>query len=271
MPAPIIWQQSDAMTRLAELQRQFAVSLRQGTDGDDSDPAVLFLASGSDELTAAQRIGIYRHHHRSSLMAALTTHYPTILALIGAAAFDVLAADFVRAVPPDDARLACYGAGFADFLVADPRLADLPYLADSARLDWALIKGQVAATEAAITAADLAAIDAAQLADLRCRLHPAASQITSVYPLLQLRRLAGDATAEAAPVDLASGGTNLLVWRQLGEMVWQELDPAASAFVTALAARQSLGEAAAQINESLLPALIGRCLLSGAFCRENAP
>jgi hypothetical protein len=257
------------MTRLAELQCDFAASLRHGADGDESDPASLLLDPGSGELTGAQRIGIYRHHHRNSLAAALTTHYPTIVALIGAEAFDTLAADFVRVAPPRDARLAFYGAGFADFLAEDSRVVDLPYLADSARLDWALVKGQIAAGDATITAATLATIEAEQLGDLRCRLHPAASLIISAYPLLQIRRLARDNEGQATTVDLAAGGTSLLVLRQQGDMVWQELDQAASRFVAAIAAGLPLGDAAALVDEALLPGLIGRYLLSGALCQDG--
>lgn len=253
------------MISLAEQQRLFALALRSDDTVDSIDR--LQIDPGKGELTAEQRISIYRNHHRTSLAAALVTHFPTVVALIGGDAFDQLAADYVRQAPPNDPRLAFYGDGFADFLAIDSRLAALPYLADTARLDWALIKGQIAADHPAFMAADLAGISGDLLGDLCFGLHPAASLISSPYPLLDIRRLANGVAEPASTVDLAAGPSHLLVLRQNGEMVWQVLDEATSRFVTAIAAGTPLGVAADLTDEKLLPMLIGRFLVSGAFCR----
>src|SRR5258707_9031694 len=111
--------QSDDMTSLAEQQRLFSLALRGGDAVGEIEPLQIDPAKG--ELTAEQRISIYRNHHRTSLAAVLVTHFPTVVAFIGGDAFDQLAADYVRQAPPKDARLAFYGDGFADFLAIDSR------------------------------------------------------------------------------------------------------------------------------------------------------
>src|SRR6185369_16245048 len=228
------------MTSLAALQQAFANALREAGDLAGSEIAMA-IANEASALSAAQRLGIYRNHHRLSLAAAIGTHYPTIRGIVGDEGFDQLAADYVAQVPPTDACLALCGAGFAGFLERDPRLAGLPYLADAACLDWALIQAQIAPDLPAITAEDLAS-RGADLAAARFRLHPAATLIRSPYPLLAIRRLALSEDVEAEAVDLASGGCDLLVLRQGNDIVWLPLENDAFLFLSALADGAALME-----------------------------
>lgn len=251
------------MTALVALQQAFAGALRATADlaGGDIEAAIAWEADG---LGAAQRLGIYRNHHRLSLAAAIATHYPTIRGIVGDEAFDQLALDYVVQVPPTDACLALYGDGFAAFLERDPRLGALPYLADAARLDWALIQAQIAPDLPAIGTADLAA-SGADLAMARFRLHPAATLIHSPYPLLAIRRLALSEDAEA--VDLAAGGCSLLVLRQSHDVVWLPLEKDAALFLSVLANGAALTEAAAEVDAANLPGLLAVYLTGGGFCR----
>jgi len=257
------------MTTLARLQLAFAAALRGGSAGLEAVTALIAPSPGdlTGGITAAQRVQIYRNHHRLSLAAALATHYPAIRGLIGAEAFEQLAQDYVDLYPPDDACLARYGTGFPDFLAQDRRLLDLPYLADAARFDWALITAETAGSVRPFLADDLAAAGS-DLAEMRFSPHPAATFIHSRYPLPAIRRLAMTGEMEGAFVDLASGGCDLLIFRQERAARTAVLEPAAAAFVTALIAGMPLGQAAATVDQADLPALIANYLVSGAFCLE---
>ncbi|HWT99373.1 MAG TPA: DNA-binding domain-containing protein [Terriglobales bacterium] len=256
------------MTGLALLQRSFAAVLRAGSAYNDAmadDAVTRVIAAMPGDLAASQRIGIYRNHHHLSLVAALATHYPSVRALIGADAFDQLALDFVTQSPPQDARLAYYGAGFTAFLASEARLNNLAYLGDVARLDWALIQAQVADDDRPVLAPDLAAFGE-NLSATRFRLHPAATLIRSHYPLLAIRHLALSAEWQAAEaVDLDTGGCDLLVLRQERSPAWLILDQEARTFLTALAMGIPLGDAATLVDAARLPLLMARYLLSGGF------
>jgi len=252
------------MKALAVLQQAFAGALRASGDLAGSEIAAA-IASDARELSAGQRLGIYRNHHRLSLAAAIATHYPTMRGIVGDEAFDQLAADYVAQFPPTDACLALYGEGFARFLERDPRLGDLPYLGDVARLDWALIQAQIAPDLPAVTAEDLTSWGA-DLAAARFRLHPAATLIRSSYPLLAIRRLALSSNAAAEAVDLASGDCNLLVLRQGADVVWLPLANDAFLFLSALAGGAALMEAAYEVDTANLPKLLAVYLAGGGFC-----
>src|SRR5260221_4103352 len=86
---PQVPPQGDFMISLAEQQRLFALALRSDDTVDSIDR--LQIDPGKGELTAEQRISIYRNHHRTSLAAALVTHFPTVVALIGGEALILIA------------------------------------------------------------------------------------------------------------------------------------------------------------------------------------
>ena len=80
-------------------------------------PPDLVTWNGSDPV---QRFAVYRNNVTVSLMGAIADTFPVCQALLGAARFRDLARAFVRAQPPRSPVLARYGAGFADFVAAQP-------------------------------------------------------------------------------------------------------------------------------------------------------
>jgi len=100
------------------------------------DPRMACLAIKGED--AALRIALYRNTVSHGLCEALRHSYPATERVLGADFFDQSALAFARGAPPRSPVLARYGAGFADFLDGLPALADLPYLAWIARLDWAV-------------------------------------------------------------------------------------------------------------------------------------
>jgi len=85
-------------------------------------------------------IAAYRTNAASTACRALAAAYPVLAELVGPACFDSLAQACWLAHPPQCGDLGRYGEALIDLVQAwidDPqRLAEEPYLADVARLEW---------------------------------------------------------------------------------------------------------------------------------------
>jgi hypothetical protein len=240
---------------LRELQRVFAAHL----SGEDQQALV------AEILPAAQRLHIHRHHILDSLAAALAATFPTVQAVVGAEFFRGLARAFIARSLPTQPVLAEYGAGFPAFIAGHDVARNLPYLADVARLDWALNLAFHAPAGGRLVAADLAALPADQLPSLRLSLAPGTVLVCSTYPLDRIWA-ASQPEAAADPVDLAAGGVRLLVLRRLDDAAFVSLSAAEVAFVAGLGERLTLEEAAGRAAPGFdLSAGFARLLGLGVF------
>lgn len=215
------------MPTLLEVERAFYRSL---IDRDDMAAAGYVLADGVDP-------GIRLNVHRNTLVASLTSvlrqSFPAVERLVGAAFFESAARIFIETAPPGAACLDEYGAGLADFLEGFPPAASVPYLADVARLEWAVSRALHAPDAEALDAGRLAAVDTRHYPRLLLVPHPSISLLRTEYPADEIRRsvLARDDEAMAA-VDLHDGPVRLLVrrlgvsadLRRLSEPEWRFMD-----------------------------------------------
>lgn len=100
-------------------------------DGPDLAP---LLRKGS--FDPVRRFNIYRNNTFSSLTATLVAVFPVTLQLLGESYFRHVASLFIRSNPPEEARLVRYGGNFARFLARLDDLSEMPFIADTARLEW---------------------------------------------------------------------------------------------------------------------------------------
>lgn len=217
---------------LRDLQAAFAAHLVEG------GPADLLAEVVSDTIPAAARLRVYRHHVFASLGAALAANFPTVQAVVGADFFRGLARAFIGQSLPSQPVLAEYGAAFAGF-IANNGPADLPYLADVARLDWALNLAFHAPAGDRLSPVDLAAIPPERLPSLHLVLAPGAALIESAFPLDRIWS-ASQPDAPEATVDLSSGGVHLLVMRRADDAAFAALTVGEAAFVAGLVRGESL-------------------------------
>lgn len=141
--------------QLPELQQRLSASLMGEFDTE------LGACIESDEISAEERLCIYRNTIAGTLEKALHLNFPAIERLVGGDFFADCAAGYVRHAPPRSGYLNDYGAGFPDHLAADGRLVHLPYLADVARLEWAVSRALLARSVPAADWRALAALDTA--------------------------------------------------------------------------------------------------------------
>lgn len=198
----------------------------------------------ADEGLQAYRANAAAHAER-----ALAAAFPTLRQLIGEASFAALARAHWRADPPLRGDLAQWGAGLPAFIADDAQLADEPYLADMARLDWAVHQAEQAAD--AQDAQGLALLAETDPQHLRVRLQPGTALLMSAYPIVTLWLAhrapvsddGSDAFAAARVALAARQSESALVQRQGWRASVQALAPAEARFTQALLRLQPLATA----------------------------
>ncbi|WP_310461919.1 putative DNA-binding domain-containing protein [Sphaerotilus sp.] len=207
---------TEAFEREQIRQRLLMQALRSGQAGAltgwTRTPARADLARGLAVYTANAAVNAER---------ALGARYPTVQALLGEETFGPMARAFWRQWPPERGDLAQWGDPLPDFLAEAEQLAELPYLADMARLDAAVAQAEGAAD----VAPDLMTL--MRLGDTapdRLLLRPTAglALLHSAHPVVSIWRAHHDPVQMAQPDPLADVRVALdgrraetaLVWRQ---------------------------------------------------------
>ena len=224
---------------LRDLQAAFAANIL-GEGGDRLADCVV-----GDSIDAAGRLRVHRHHVFHSLASALASTFASVQRLVGEDFFGTMARAYVARMPPVQPVLAEYGAAFPSFIADCEVACGLPYLADVARLDWALNVALQAPCGAILAVADLQAIPMEQLPAQRLSLTAGHAQIASPYPIDRLWAAAQPGASPDA-VDLDAGPVQLLVLRREGDAVFVALAPGEASFLAAMAEAGTLEEAAAR-------------------------
>lgn len=141
----------------------------------------LAVASGASIRDSAGSLaaglGAYRGNGLAIAERALQAAYPATFVLLGESAASA-AAHLWRAEPPHSGDLADWGAGFADWLEAQPSLAEWPQLAGCARIEWACHCAARAA-DATMDVGSLALLGTHAAEALRLRLKPDVALVRS--------------------------------------------------------------------------------------------
>ncbi|MFY9513253.1 MAG: putative DNA-binding domain-containing protein [Rubrivivax sp.] len=187
----------------------------------------------------------YQAHGGALAERALAAAYPTVQQLLGDEAFAALARVFWRADAPQQGDIATWGAALPAFVAGDAQLADEPYLADVARLEWAVHTAERAADGAApVGLQHLADGDPALL---RLRLQPGTALLVSPHPVATIwqahRSTAADRFAPVQAAFAAGLGDNTWVRRRGWVAEVLVVDAATARFVAALLAGEPLAAA----------------------------
>ena len=143
-------------------------------------PALL----GAGNADPIRRLRIYQNNTRASLTSTLLAVFPVTARLVDERFFRYAASEFIRFHPPSEPRLVRYGAEFPNFLRTFDGLAEMPFVGETARLEWAIAE---ALDEASLTALALAALDGADATitpDLV--LQPSLRFVVSHWPVLSI-------------------------------------------------------------------------------------
>jgi hypothetical protein len=136
----------------------------------------------SSGIAAEERFAIYRNNVVEGLVRALATRFPAVARVVGDDFFAAMARVYAAQSPPRSPIMAFYGEDFPQFLAGFAPCADLPYLADLARVEAARTRAYHAADAAPLAAADFVS-PGSDLAALRMRPHPSLFLLASPYPV----------------------------------------------------------------------------------------
>lgn len=226
------------MPALAELQ----AAIRDVVLGGDS--IALAGTVVDDGIGHAGRLRIYRNNTTVLLIDALADTFPVVHRLVGEDFFAQAARLYVRAFPPERPCLSEYGDIFPDFLSTYEPAAGFAYLADVARLEWAINESYYAADAPVLAPAAMRAALPDGIDRLGLKTHPSLRIIVSPFPVDRIWAVNQDGVdPEDAAVDLASGGARLALARPDSGPRFQVLSPGGLAFLRAAMEGASLARA----------------------------
>ncbi|MGC4061661.1 MAG: DNA-binding domain-containing protein [Aquabacterium sp.] len=235
------------MGRLSESARQAAVleALRMAMPaGDMLDarqpcwPAVQLAVQHAQLKTDAAGLQAYQRNAQATAQRVLASTYPTVAAMLGEEALDALALILWTRNPPYSGDLGEWGGALPDLIAAHPDLQAWPWLADSARLDWARHVAERAANTT-LDAGSLHLLGTAAPDQVCLWLKPCVQVLASNWPIAGLwaaHQLPAEQQAPAAEQALsqAQAGT-VIVWRHPWALQMHSLADAQAAWMARLA------------------------------------
>lgn len=246
---------------LPELQQHFIAAIFDRS----KRPLAAEHVRGHGELDAEQRVGIYCNSVHGILLQYLSSLYPVCQELVGEQFFERLSDEYVDAQPPTTPFLADYGGEFADFLLQHEALANMPWLADVARLERARQLAWNGINQAPSDFAQIASLDEQQQASLQFELPASMQLLTSVYATHQvwLAHQVED-YPEKLPLERIQiqQASYIVVWRvgrKLQQVLLDEMD---WNFLTAIQQGSYLPALTARFQEAL-PTLLTNAIQRG--------
>ena len=199
---------------------------------------------------SGERVGhalaAYRGNASAIAERALASAFPTVQQLLGDESFAMLARALWHHVPPQRGDLALWGDALPGWIERDMQLADEPYLADVARVDWAVHTIEQAA-DVEPPAAGLALLADHDPMALRLRLRPGLALVSSRWPVVTIwqahRRTDADRFAPVRAALAAGTAEQALIARSGWRAQVDALDDGETTFTAALLRGVSLGKA----------------------------
>jgi hypothetical protein len=218
----------------------------------------LFAARHDDAIAVATEAGVlqtgpswqrglvaYRSNGQALAQRALAAACPVVAALLGEDNFAALARELWVTDPPARGDIAHWGGSLASLIEQLPDLHRAePYLADVARLEWAMHR---AATQpdGAPDPASFALLTQRDPADVTLRLAPGTQCLASPHPIASIVLAHGGAqvTLEAAGERLRAGeAETALVWRRGLAPCLRIAQPGEREFIAALQESRPLAD-----------------------------
>ena len=229
---------------------------------DDREAAMHLCADGIDPTA---RLSIYRNTFLGSLTTALRLSYPAVHRLVGDAFFEGAARIFIEERPPQSPYLNEYGAEFPQFLARFPAAGSVPYLADIARLEWAVNRALHAPDVPPLDIRHLAALGPADYERVCFVPHPSVGLVRTDWPTDAIWRAVLDHDdAALSAIDLASGPFWLMIERSAAVEVHRMSEPEWR-FTADLCAGARLQAALDSSRDIDASRLLGNHLAAGRF------
>lgn len=228
------------MTNLAE-QQQVLLHALLTWPADDATKTVAAYAIDP----RARGLKAYQANGHMLAERALQAAYPVLAQLLGGESFADLARALWHAHPPTRGDVACWGGDLAAFVQTSAQLQDESYLADVARVEWALHQC-AGAPDASADLPTLALLTSEDPDQLRLMLAPGCAVLRSAWPvaaILGAHRDGQPSLAEAGAMLQSGVAQDVLVWRAGLRPEARAAVPGEGDLVQALLEGISLGQA----------------------------
>jgi len=170
----------------------------------------------SDQPQTQRGLKAYRANGHALAERSLHAAYPVMEQMLGRDNFAALSRDFWHRHPPTRGDLAHWGDALPAFLASSETLTETPYLADVARVEWALHQAASAA-DAVVDPSSFARLSEQDATGLALTLSPGTALVSSRYPVASLvlsHRHAQPSLKQAAERLRDAVAETVLVWRQ---------------------------------------------------------
>lgn len=202
----------------------------------------VFAPWGRDARVGTARLEVYRNNARETFHKTLAVTYPVVQRIVGELCFRGLARSYQREFPSRGGDLGGYGAELSMLFEIYYRDTDFAYLADVARLEWAIAEAETAAEGMPFDVMGLAAVPSDDCAALRFALCAPVRLVGSRFPIFTIWQ--ANQSEDVQRVALSLGAEHVLVTRDEGGVRLHRLDAGTFAFVQSLADGDALEEAA---------------------------
>jgi len=188
------------------------------------------------------RLNVYRNNTYESLTSVLLAVFPVTARLVDERYFRYAASRFIACFPPEEPRLSQFGAALPRFLSSFGHLASMRFVAETARLEWAIATALDRGVEPPMP---LSALNRAERPEtLSLILAPSLVLLSSRWPVFSI----WTAHQREASPDLAfvnrHAPERVIAWRSGGSIRLARIDQGRMAFLRWLIAGGSLEEAA---------------------------
>ena len=179
------------------------------------------LFGGDSRMTAAERLSIYANMYFFRLLEVLKEDFPAVAAAVGAADFHNLVTGYLTEYPPTEASVFWAGTHFAEYLRTGPIGHEVPYLADLAALERAMVEVFCARDTAVLGDRAMRAIAPERWPSVRMRAIAALQVIEARWQVAPaLRRFTARRKFKAP----ARGSSTILIWRRDAKVFFREVD-----------------------------------------------
>ena len=260
------------MSRLAAQQQALLAVLFDWPNQNAIDHIAVYA-----DPTWARGLKVYQANGHALACSALRAAYPVMAQLLGVESFDALARALWHTCPPRCGDAARWGDALSGFVSDSAQLADTPYLADVARLEW-LLHTCASAGDALADTGSFALLAGHDPDSLYLHLSAGISTLISSWPVVSIinahlqHHPALDQVADMLRAGLAEAA---LVWRAGLRPQVRTAMPGEIPFVTALRNGETLATALAQAEEldigGWLPMAVQTGLLLGVRLEIDTP
>ena len=166
------------------------------------------------DLTPSQGLGIYRGSIMGNLSRTLRSIYPVCYQLVGEKFFEAMAVAYMRRFPSHSPDLGDYGEALPDFLSNFSPAAQLPYLADVARLEWHWHRVFHGEASKVLDYQALSLVPQERWGELIFQLPRNSILLESAYPIHRIWQVNQPDYEGEEVVSLDEGANKIFLWRQ---------------------------------------------------------